>query len=836
MTIHKLLGGAAGRRAQLAIVILLVVAVPALAIYFKYSGLVDKELQDGPFSDSVTFYSAPCTLVPGEKIGVSDVVAELRRAGYTERTMKGPGMYRVSGAAVEVEPGPDAMVGKTAARIEFEKDAIKSIVDLRTTQELEQVTLEPVVLGNVVSGERERRRLARYEEFPKRLLEAVVSVEDKRFFEHAGFDPYRLVKAVMVDLRYGRKEQGGSTITMQLARGLWLEPAKRWKRKAAEFLITTILEQKLSKRQILEYYCNQIYLGRRDTFSIHGFGEAARSYFNKEFSQLTLGESALLAGLIQRPSYYNPYRYPERARARRDVVLDLMAQNGYITPAARDTAMQEPVSVQRPGREAGEAPYFMALATDEVQTTVIDEQQTELNGLKVYTTLDPVLQRAAEDAVRYGMEEVDKRVLHKQKDGVLPQVALVAIDPHTGSVKAAVGGRNYGNSQLNHLLSLRQPGSVFKPFVYAAALNTGVERGSKVFTAESMVLDAPTVFRFAHEDYEPGNFGERYHGLVTLRNALAHSMNVATVRLAELVGYERVARMARKAGLKRAHATPAVALGAYEHTPVEVAGAYTAFANRGVWVHPTFLDRVVGNGGTVLLGEHIERRPAMDPRVAYLTTTMLEDVMRYGTAAGSRSRGFSAQAAGKTGTSRDGWFAGFTSDLLCVVWVGFDDNRELELEGAHSALPIWTEFMKRAVTAVPSRSEWNPRPAGIVAVGVNSLTGQLISPDCPGGRTDFYIQGTEPHTQCSAESLMIAMANAEEAAKKANPDQEQAVPALGVPPMPNAVPPPGAAAAPGAPVPVATPAASVANTADRPAAGAPAATGAANRVKKEPGR
>jgi penicillin-binding protein 1B len=371
----------------------------------------------------------------------------------------------------------------------------------------------------------------------------------------------------------------------------------------------------------------------------------------------------------------------------------------------------------------------------------------------IYTTLDPDLQDAAEQAVAFGMGLVDAQ-LRKDKRGSIPpgqpQVALVALDPRTGEIKALVGGRNYAASQLNHALAMRQPGSVFKPIVYAAALETAISGGPKIFTPASILNDEPTTFRSGGQVYQPANFHNRYMGEVTLRTALAHSLNNATVELASQVGYARVVDMARRFGWNDAiQPTPAVALGAYENTPLEIAGAYSVFANGGERVAPTTISLVRGNGGAVVYQRPAAARRVLDPRVNYLMVGMLEDVLRYGTGASVRARGFNLPAAGKTGTSRDGWFAGFTTNLLCVVWVGFDDNRELNLEGSRSALPIWVDFMKRVVRYgdYGSVRDFQP-PPGVVTTRVCAETGDLDGPDCSGARAEAFIDGTQPVVRC----------------------------------------------------------------------------------------
>jgi penicillin-binding protein 1B len=353
------------------------------------------------------------------------------------------------------------------------------------------------------------------------------------------------------------------------------------------------------------------------------------------------------------------------------------------------------------------------------------------------------------------MDSVDQQIKKQRRfKGMKPpeaQVALIAIDPHTGEVKALAGGRNYGMSQLNHTLALRQPGSIFKPFVYAAALNTAVEGGPRILTPSTVVTDQPTTFWFDGKPYEPSNFEHKFYGDVTLRTALAKSLNVATVKVAEMVGYENVVDMAKRGGFnEKIAATPAVALGSYDVTPLEAVGAYTLFANGGRYVKPNFLKLVRSGDNKTIYKNKPELKPALDPRVAYLMTNMMEEVLRTGTAAGVRARfNLNFPAAGKTGTSHDGWFAGYTSELLCVVWVGFDDNKELNLEGAHSAAPIWAEFMKAAANIREYRDTKDfAAPDGIVSIDIDPQSGMPATPNCPTRRSEVYISGTQPVGTC----------------------------------------------------------------------------------------
>jgi len=720
--------------------------------YFKFSRMIDDKLAGGPFPTTSMLFSAPKAVMVGDEMTPDEILNQLRRSGYGESKTNRMGWYHVRPDAVEIFPGPDSYFDQEAGVVKLEDGRVTQIISLRDNSERTQYLLEPELITNLFDRKREKRRIVRFADIPKVLVNAVISAEDKRFFQHAGFDPLRIIKSAYIDIREGRRAQGASTLSMQLARSLWLDQSKTWKRKIAETLITLHLEQKLTKEEIFEYYSNHIDVGRRGSFSIRGFGEASQAYFSKDIRELTLAEAATLAGLVQRPSYTNPYRWPERARARRNVVLSLMRENGLITDRDYAEASASPLTLARGGGESLDAPYFVDMVNDELQERFQDHD-FQSRSYRVYTTLDLNLQRAAAEAVRLGMQEVDTQIRARYRKGAteIPeaQAALVALDPRTGEVKALIGGRNYGMSQLNRALAKRQPGSVFKPFVYAAALNTAVDGGPKLVTIMTTVVDEPTTFWFDNKPYEPNNYKNEFHGQVTLRQALSHSMNVPAVKVAEMVGYDSVVELARNAGMNlNIQATPAVALGAYEVTPVEVAGAYTIFASAGTAVKPSFIQFIRDEKGVGIYEHKPERKPVLDPRVSFLIVDLMEEVLRSGTGAAVRSRGFVLPAAGKTGTSHDGWFAGFTSKLLCVVWVGFDDNKELKLEGARSALPVWTEFMKRAHQFREYRNvKPFEAPDGIVSVLIDPATGQLAT-NCPNARPELFIAGTQPVEIC----------------------------------------------------------------------------------------
>jgi penicillin-binding protein 1B len=439
-----------------------------------------------------------------------------------------------------------------------------------------------------------------------------------------------------------------------------------------------------------------------------------------------------------------------------------MLDNKYVNEGDVQDAKRAPLKIIRTSVSGGDAPYFVDMVKDHLLDKYSENELLSEN-FRVYTTLDPALQRAAAAAVDAGMKNVDTLLAKKydkwrreaaKKGNTEPipqaQVALVALDPRTGEIKAVIGGRDYGQSQLNHALARRQPGSVFKPFVYAAAFDNAVDGVQPIITPATTIDDEPTTFEFDGKEYTPNNYGERFMGRVTARDALTNSLNVATVKVAELIGYGRVVQVARQMGLgTNIGPTPAVALGAYEMTPIDVAAGYTTFANIGTRAEPQFLRSVVGADGTQLEKFTPQTHTALDPRVAFLVDSLLKDVLNRGTGAGVRARGFTLPAAGKTGTSRDGWFAGFTSNLLCVIWIGFDDNRDLGLPGGAVAAPIWADFMTRATSLGTYRDVKDfTMPEGVQSVVIDPESLQLATANCPATREEVYVAGSAPTQFC----------------------------------------------------------------------------------------
>ena len=741
-------------------VLLLLVGIGIGTYYWvSFGRMIDQRLSGHIQQTTAKIYAAPMRIYTGEALTVADMANHLQRAGYSELDVNGlPGRYILHGNEMEIRPSADSFFGaKNRLVVDFNSTGILKIRSMDTGGALDTAEVEPELLTSLFDSTREKRRAIGYNDIPRILRDAVLSVEDRRFFEHPGFDPVRILGAAWADLRHGARVQGGSTISMQVARSFFFNTDRTIRRKVAETVVALELEHRFTKQQIFELYANEIYLGNRGSFAIHGFGEASLAYFNKDLREVNLQEAAFLAGIIHAPNRYSgSERRPDRAVEARDRALLAMTENKAITPEQAQNAKKNPLQIVGGGLEGSTAPYFVDMVKDHLLDR-FSEADLLSQSFRVYTTLDPELQRAASEAVDIGAKNIDtqlaKRYARWRKEGQpapQAQIAMVVLDPHTGEIKALIGGRDYGESQLNHILSRRQPGSAFKPFVYAAAFEGAVDGVQPIITPATTVMDEPTTFDFDGKEYTPNNYGEKFHGQVTVREALTDSLNVATVKVAELVGYTRVTDMAHQFGLDPSiMPTPSVALGAYEMTPLEVATGYTILANDGVRTEPMFIRNVVNAQGESLEENSIRSRRALDPRVAYLVTNMMEDVINHGTGAAVRARGFDAPAAGKTGTSRDGWFAGYTSNLLAIVWVGFDDNRDLGLSGGNAPAPIWAEFMKRAV-ALPAYHDVKPfeMPDGVTKVTIDPETLALATPECPTTREEVYIHGTEPTEFC----------------------------------------------------------------------------------------
>jgi penicillin-binding protein 1B len=790
------------------VVVLTVFAVAVLGYYYwVFSQRIDRLLRGEVFTRSAGIYAAPKQIRAGDNFSMDDLIARLRRVGYVEKAQQADtsrGRYAVDGQGLEIEPSKDSTIDGKAqfghVRVQFGRGG-KSVVAINDIDgggaKIQGAWLEPELISSVAGPQRERRRVIGFRDLPEPLVKAIVVTEDRDFFNHYGINLRGILRAAVrrydIDPSSPLARQGGSSITQQLVKNLFLSPEYSLKRKVSEAYMSVILETRLSKQDIFALYCNEIYLGQRAGFSIKGVGEASEAYFNKDVTTLTLPEAALLAGLIRSPNRYNPYKYPDVAFERRNQVLKSMLDAGEISEvdAARAMATEVKVAPARGRIDASEAPYFVDYAQNQLGEILADTSAAD--RLRIYTTVDMDLQRAAYAALVKQLAALDKVQSRRVPAGTL-QAALVAMKADTGEIVAMVGGRDYEKSQLNRATdAMRQPGSVFKPFVYATALNTAYDPVPRIITAATTYMDEPKTFSTGGQEYSPGNFGGQYtHAPIALRDALVHSLNVVTVEVAQEVTIGRVMSLATRAGLPRPKQNYlAHALGTNEATPLQVASAYTGFAQNGTRVTPVSINRVTTGSGMTIAAPQGQKNEVLRPQIAYLMTSLMKDVVNRGTAAKVRARGFRANVAGKTGTSRDGWFAGFTPNLVCVVYVGFDDGSDLGMTGADSALPIWTDFMTAALAAHPEwGGDWQ-MPPDIEQAEIDPHTGQLAGPDTPNKRTEFFVHGTAP-TQASEEPAEDSSNPDGEAAPGEDVPGTQPTPdALEVPPLQEATPPPG---------------------------------------------
>ena len=730
--------------------------------YERYAEIIDAGLRGDIFVRTSGIYAAPKQIRTGSSLKQSELVEQLKRIGYLERgSTKNDkrGQFAVRGNSVEIIPGTDAIIDDEKAfsslRVSFNGTGIGSINNLKSGAALSTAELEPEMISSVLNQDRSKSKNIEFKDLPQHLIDAITTIEDQQFFEHYGVNWRGILRAVIRNTEEGRITGGGSSITSQLVKNLYLTKEQTYKRKFSEAFMSLILEQRLTKEQIFSMYCNIAYLGQRSGFSINGFGEAARSYFGKDISQLSIAESAMLAGIIRSPNHYAPFKYPDRAKDRRDFVLQMLYDEGKISLSEMTKGKQSPLGLQSTGGShlnVTEAPYFIDYLTKQLEKQFDDTG--EVKSLRIYSSIDLDLQRAAYQAVSRQMEALGK-IYAKRKGGTAGlQCSLVALNAKTGEVLAMIGGKDYQQSQFNRATDAkRQPGSVFKPFVYAAAINTA-EYGADIITPATLLMDAPKTFTYGFgEEYKPGNYGDTFSNKnITVRDALVNSKNVVTVELAERVGFTEIARLAEKAGLPRPPTYPSMALGVAEATPLQIASAYTMFANKGRRSAPTPIKRVTSASGATIEMSNKESRQVISPQVAYVMTSMMQDVLNRGTGARVRQMGFKATAAGKTGSSRDGWFAGYTPNIVCAIYVGFDDNSDLKMTGGEAAAPIWADFMGRALAIHPELGGEFEDPGGITQLDIDPATG-MIAKAGANLRHELFINGTEPNRKENDETI-----------------------------------------------------------------------------------
>jgi penicillin-binding protein 1B len=709
------------------------------------------EIPSKIYSDSFVVYA-------GSEIAPLNLVARLDRLDYrrVDGEIVHAGEYRY-------EPGkrrldvylrnfdyPRRPIRGFPASIDVADGKAAAISRLDTGQPIDSLELEPEILAGIYDRSAEERRVVKIGELPKILVQAVLAAEDRRFFQHHGIDVRGVLRALLANLRRGRVVQGGSTLTQQLIKNFFLTGQRTLERKVIEAMMAVLAEIHYSKMEILETYLNEIYLGQRGSRGIFGVWEGAQFYFGKEPKDLSIGQAAMLAGLIRAPGHLAPAKNPEAAEHRRDEVLRSMLESGDITLPEYRSARAEALPDRLPAPESTGAPYFVDYVRNEL------EEQYPLNtltseGFRIFTTLDPSLQRDAEHAIAQGLAALEKRHAGLTRQSGPLQALLLAIQPHTGETKVMVGGRSYESSQFNRVTDAeRQPGSVFEPIVFCAAFEAEEREGEKRFLATRRIADTPFTWTYEGRAWSPQNYAGEYHAEVTLRQALELSLNSATARLAQEVGLDRIREVAVRLGLRNDLSTmPATALGGVQVTAYELAGAFATIANLGFRAELSAIRAVLDGEGNPIERNTLGASQAISPRVAYLVTNLMEGVVDRGTARAVRGAGITFPSAGKTGTTNDGrdaWFIGFTPDLLAVVWVGFDRDDVLGLSGAEAALPIWIDFMKAANAGRPSTPFLVP--PGIRTAWIDPASGALATSRCPTRFEEFFFEGEAPTERC----------------------------------------------------------------------------------------
>jgi penicillin-binding protein 1B len=728
--------------------------VAALGVVIVAYGAYLATFLELPKSDDhppLRLYSGPFLLEPDLSLVHSHLIERLQRLGYRRvKTTQVPGDYQLTeeDLTIYLHPQAESHVGATIVRLPLDHGRVTDVLSPLDATPLFHVFLEPELLSGVRGESRQIREWIPLAHIPPRIIEAVLTIEDRRFYSHFGIDPVAVGRALWTNVTKGGVVQGGSTITQQLAKNLFYSPQRTMGRKFKEALAALVLEVKYTKQNILESYLNEIYLGQAGFVSIYGVSEAAHRYFGKTLQELTVDEVAMIAGLIKGPNSYAPTKHPEPAKQRRDVVLRRLRETGLLTEEVWHRAVNEPVRVIPPEDLLTDAPYFVDVVLRQVEEAGVVPLP---EGMRIDSTLDPMIQQAATEALERGLAKLE--ATHPSLNGSPEpmQGAVVVLDPKTGSVLALVGGRDYRRSQFNRAVQARrQPGSLFKPFVYLAALEAAREGQVGQLTAASLLADEPVIFDSATGPWSPQNYDKQFHGPITVRSALEQSLNIPAVQAAKTVGIRPIVQLLRRLGVMSAIGDDlsSVALGSSLVSLMEITAAYGAVANGGIAVKPTAVRSTRDRQGDMVWNTLPDRQQATSPQGAYVLTSLLEGVIQRGTASKARVLGLQGTVAGKTGTTdgyRDAWFVGYTSDVVIGVWVGFDDERSLRLTGSQAALPIWMDLARRII---PPNVPAFAMPPGVVTRNIDPKTGQLATSQCPEQVAEVFIEGTEPSIYC----------------------------------------------------------------------------------------
>jgi len=725
-------------------------AIVAVALYGAYLATF-LELPRNEDHPPLRLFTAPFQLKTDLSVREAQLVERLQRLGYkaVAQEVAAPGDYRLDADALTIylHAQPEQLIKPSIVKLTLEQGRVTEVLSQPEGSPIFPVYLEPELISGLRGASRQVREWIPLAQIPPQVVEAVLAVEDHRFYSHVGIDPVAIGRAVWRNVTRGGVVQGGSTITQQLAKNLFYTPQRTFGRKMKEALAAVVLEAKYRKEEILESYLNEIYLGQAGFVSIYGVREAAHRYFGKSLSALDIGEIAVIAGLIKGPNTYAPTKHPDLAKARRDVVLRVLRERGLLSDEEWIAAVNQPLRVVPPDDVLADAPYFVDTVlrqAEEVIGTPLPE------GLRIDSTLDPLIQQAATESLEVGLAKLERAHASLKNDEQRLQGAVVILDPTSGAILAMVGGRDYRVSQFNRAVQAhRQGGSLFKPFVYVAALEASRKGTVPAMTPASLLVDEPVTFESDNGSWSPQNYDKQFRGNVTLRSALEQSLNVPAVRVAKSVGPRAITDLLRDLGLTSPLTEDlSIALGSPAVSLLQITSAYGALANGGIWVRPTTTRLLSDREGSVLWAGTPDRRQAVSPQAAYVATSLLEGVIHRGTATKAKVLGLGGAIAGKTGTTdgyRDAWFVGYSTDLVIGVWVGFDDERPVRLTGSQAALPIWMEVAKRVL---PTTARPFVPPTGVVQRDIDPKTGQLATSQCPERVTEVFIEGTEPTVYC----------------------------------------------------------------------------------------
>lgn len=699
-------------------------------------------------------YSDATAIVPGMGYTRALLEPKLNHVGYREvkKRVENPGEYRYVDDDLEIFLNnfeyPDMEFHAMPVMVEMDGSRVRSIKRLTDGITLRGVRIEPELITSIYDNEMEDRVPVSLDAVPQHVVDAIIATEDKSFYSHEGISIRGIIRAIYTDVQSKALVAGGSTLTQQLVKNLYLSHERTFTRKGREALMALLLEMRFSKEQILEAYLNEIYLGNNGSVQIAGVERASQVYFGKKVTYLTLGEAATLAGVIRSPNVNSPLKSPVRAKGRRDTVLKLMFEQGKISQREYEETAASPLQFTRFPTTSRSAPFFVDLVLKQLRETY-PETQLQTTGLRIFTTLDTIMQRSAEEALDNGIATLGKKYKTIRNSETPLEGVVVTIQPGTGYVKALVGGRNYSKTQFNRAIQARrQPGSLFKPFVYVTAMNPA--RGAEALTASTVLDDSPISVQAGTAVWKPQNYDNRFHGRVSVREALAHSYNIPAVRAAINAGVPNVIKTAANIGVEsRLEAYPSVSLGSFEVTPLEIAFAYSVFANLGVKAEPVSILAVVERSGAIRETRSATMKRVAPASVCYVMNDVLKDVFTYGTAGRARSLGFQHAYAGKTGTTsnyRDAWFIGYSPRVLSLVWIGFDDGHSTRLAGGDACLPIWTRHMNR-IDGLVADVDWK-RPDDVTDREIDPESGMLATPYCPTTRSETYVAGTEPQSVC----------------------------------------------------------------------------------------